>query len=80
MNIYNFIVNISGSTIATLVAIPGKIYRINGIGYYANLLMRDPRFYSSGAPDWMVPDGGKWFIRDASYSEPNGNYNLYAYF
>jgi len=77
--IYNFIVNISGSTIATLAAIPGKIYRINGIGYYANLLMRDPRYYSSGSPDWMVPDGGKWFIRDIGYSEPNGNYNLYAY-
>lgn len=77
--IYNFIVNISGYNISTLAAIPGKIYRINGIGYYANLLMRDPRYYSSGSPDWMVPDGGKWFIRDASYSEPNGNYNLYAY-
>lgn len=79
--IYNFVVNISGSTIATLVAIPGKIYRISlaDIGNYTGVLMRDPRFYSSGSPDWMVPDGGRWFIRDTSYSEPNGNYNLYAH-
>lgn len=77
--IYNFVVNVSGSTIATLVPIPGKVYRINGIGNYTGVLMRDPRYFSSGAPDWMVPDGGKWFIRDVSYTEPNGNYTGYAY-
>jgi hypothetical protein len=76
--IYNFVVNVSGQSIATLVAIPGKVYRINGIGNYSGVLMRDPRNFSSGAPDWMVPDGGQWFIRDASYSEPNGNYYGYA--
>jgi hypothetical protein len=77
--IYNFVVNVSGSTISTLVAIPGRVYRINGIGNYTGVLMRDPRYFSSGAPDWMVPDGGKWFIRDASYSEPNGNYDAYGH-
>jgi hypothetical protein len=77
--IYNFVVNVSGSTIATLISIPGRVYRINGIGNYTSVLMRDPRFFSSGAPDWIVPDGGKWFIRDATYSEPNGNYTVYAH-
>jgi hypothetical protein len=80
--IFDFLSYIPGATIDILrkyVPIPGKVYRINGIGYYDSVLMRDPRFYSSGAPDWMVPDGGKWFIRDVSYGEPNGNYDLYAY-
>lgn len=77
--IYNFIVTYSGYSIPTLAAIPGRVYRINGIGIYTGVSMRDPRFYSSGAPDWMVPDGGKWFIRDTSYSEPNGNYDVYAH-
>jgi len=80
--IFDFLSYIPGATIDILrkyVPIPGKVYRISGIGNYDSVLMRDPRFYSSGAPDWMVPDGGKWFIRDASYLEPNGNYDLYAY-
>ncbi len=77
--IYNFVVNVSGYTIANLVPITGKVYRINGIGNYNNIIMRDPRYFSSGASDWMVPDGGQWFIRDTGYSEPNSNYFAYAY-
>ena len=77
--IYNFVVNVSGRLIETLVAVPGKVYRINGIGDYRPFLMRDRRYFGTGAPDWIVPDGGQWFIRDVSYSEPNGNYYGYAY-
>jgi len=59
--------------------VPGKVYRVTGIGNYTGLLMRDPRFFSTGSPDWMVPDGGQWFVRDAAYSEPNGDYVGYTY-
>ena len=24
--------------------------------------------------DWKVPDGGRWWLRDSQYSEPNGDY------
>lgn len=27
------------------------------------------------APDWRVLDGGRWWLRDTPYSEPNGDYN-----
>jgi hypothetical protein len=36
--------------------------------------MRDPNSYAGGAPDWQVPDGGRWWLRDSVYGEPNGNY------
>ena len=41
--------------------------------------MRDPNSYESGAPDWKVPDLGRWWIRDNPYSEPNGNYTNYGF-
>jgi len=77
--IYDYVINTKASTIATCVPVVGKVYRINGIGNYSNIVMRNPRYFSGGAPDWMVPDGGQWFIRDTGYSEPNGDYYGYAY-
>lgn len=29
---------------------------------------------TTNAADWRVKDGGMWWIRDATYSEPNGDY------
>jgi len=26
-----------------------------------------------------VPDGGRWWIRDTTYGEPNGNYSTYGF-
>ncbi len=43
-------------------------------GDYTGFIMRDPDFYSSGAPDWGVPDGGRWYLRGSGYDEPNGDY------
>jgi len=77
--IRNYVLTTKSSTLATCVAVVGKVYRIDGIGNYTTVVMRDPRYFSSGAPDWMVPDGGQWFIRDTVYTEPNGNYYGYAY-
>ena len=31
---------------------------------------------SSNASDWRVKDGGKWWLRDNAYGEPNGDYGL----
>jgi hypothetical protein len=41
--------------------------------------MRDPRYYGSGVPDWKVPDGGKWWLRDSVNTEPNGDYVYNGY-
>ena len=48
-------------------------------GNYTNVPMRDPRYYATGATGWAVPDGGRWFIRDTAYNEPNGNYTPYGF-
>jgi hypothetical protein len=43
-------------------------------GNYTGCIMRNPNSYGSGCPDWGVPDGGRWWMRDSTYGEPNGNY------
>jgi hypothetical protein len=43
-------------------------------GDYTSFAMRDPNFYGSGAPDWGVPDGGRWYLADSPTNEPNGDY------
>ena len=86
--IYDFVVNINTSTVANDIKTAGAIYRDktsapNGTGgysaNYASYIMRDPRYYAGGAPDWQVPDGGKWFLRDTTYIEPNGDYYFYGF-
>jgi len=82
--IYNYVVTVKQLALSTYVSIVGKVYRVHGnggigVGNYSSFLMRDPRYFSSGAPDWIVPDGGQWFIRDVSYTEPSGDYTAYAY-
>ena len=37
--------------------------------------MRNPTSYGSGCSDWKVPDGGRWWLRDSTYGEPNGDYD-----
>jgi hypothetical protein len=29
-----------------------------------------------GSPEWGVKDGGRWWLRDTTFSEPNGDYDL----
>ena len=89
--IYDFVVNVKGSTISADVNVPGAVYS-NSItlpvgsnesdGYTDNYTaekMRDPRYYGDGVPDWKVPDGGKWWLSDTTTSEPNGDYIFNAF-
>ena len=48
--------------------IPG-VYKTGNGGNYTNCAMN-----SNGCSDWRVGDGGRWWLRDTSYSEPNGDY------
>ena len=53
--------------------IPGVTKPNNG-GNYTGCVMRNPKSYGSGCGDWRVPDGGRWWMRDSTYGEPNGDY------
>gem|GEM_PF-4392108 len=53
--------------------IPGVTKPSDG-GNYTGCAMRNPAYYGSGCSDWRVPDGGRWWLRDTPYSEPNGDY------
>ena len=77
--IYNFVVNVSNSTIANDVKTVGAVYSTRENVNYSSTVMRDSRYYTSGTTDWKVPDDGKWYIRDTTYSEPNGDYKANAF-
>jgi hypothetical protein len=49
----------------------------NGGGNYTSKVMRHSSYGgSTNASDWRVKDGGKWWLRDNAYGEPNGDYGL----
>ena len=55
------------------------IYRsnnvVNGTGNYTSKIMRHSSYGGSiNAADWKVKDGGRWWLRDNIFSEPNGDY------
>ena len=56
------------------------VYKTSSSGNYTGQIMRSPSYYGSGSGDHRVLDGGKWWIRNSSFSEPNGDYTAYAWF
>jgi hypothetical protein len=72
----NYVTNVLGSSDYTYFANVAGIYRSTGSGSYTGYIMRNPTSYGSGAPDWRVLDGGRWWLRDTTYSEPNGDYTI----
>jgi hypothetical protein len=52
------------------------VYRDNGGSVsYTNKVMRSAYYGgSTNAADWKVKDGGRWWLRDDTYGEPNGDY------
>lgn len=84
--IYNFISGVLGGNIDNYFSSNvGAVYRETGnaagsrSGNYTSDIMRDPRYYGTGAPDWRVPDNGRWWLSDNTYSEPNGDYAAYGF-
>jgi len=81
-SMYEFAVGVLGVSLNSVMAICGAVTRntqLNGSGNYTNVIMRDPYNYLSGALDWKVPDGGRWWLRDLPYGEPNGDYSYDAF-
>lgn len=62
----------------------GKIYRTveaivtntGGAGDYTGQRMRSFQYGGGSAPDWQTGDGGRWWLRDSTYNEPNGDYSF----
>lgn len=49
----------------------------NGNGNYTSKVMRHSSYGgTTNAPDWRVKDGGRWWLRDNTHSEPNGDYTI----
>ena len=49
----------------------------NGNGNYTSKIMRHSSYGgTTNASDWRVKDGGRWWLRDDTYGEPNGDYGL----
>jgi hypothetical protein len=51
------------------------VYKPNGGGNYTGAPMRQQSFYGSGYNDWRVVDGGRWWLRNSAFGEPNGDYD-----
>lgn len=49
-------------------------------GNYTSTIMRDARNYGSGSLAHQVKDGGKWWLRDSTFGEPNGDYTVGGFF
>lgn len=46
----------------------------NSPGNYTNIIMRWAPAYGSGTTAWQTDDGGRWWLRNSTFGEPNGDY------
>jgi hypothetical protein len=81
----NFVRNVLGSTGNEYFTTVYSVHRETSAGAgsrggnYTGDIMRNPASYGTGAPDWRVPDGGRWWLRDTTFGEPNGDYTAYNF-
>ena len=70
----------TGGNLRSYFRCPGKIWNTSA-GNYTGYVMRNPQYYGNGVPSntWRTGDGGRWWLRDNTYSEPNGNYTPYSF-
>ena len=52
------------------------VYKPGGGGGYGT--MRQNSYYGGGYDDWRVVDGGRWWLRNSGFGEPNGDYDGYG--
>lgn len=77
----NFVRNggLSGSY-SSYFQVPYGVHKTSGGGNYTGTIMRSAAHYGSGSSDHRVNDNGRWWLRDSTFSEPNGDYTGYAWF
>jgi len=77
----DYVRNIIGSTDSSYFQTAYAVYRNSSTtggtvnGNYSTYIMRNPRFYASGAPDYKTGDGGRWWLRDSTFTDPSGDYS-----
>ena len=54
------------------------IHKTGGGGNYTGCIMRSSAYGGNNCGDWRVNDNGKWWARDNTHSEPNGDYSGYG--
>ena len=47
-------------------------------GNYTGVIMRSPWYFGNGSSAHRVKDGGRWWLRNTTFSEPNGDYGAYG--
>lgn len=59
------------------------VYKTSGGGNYTGCAMRSSAYGGNNCGGWQTTDGGRWWLRDSTFGEPNGDYNantfLYMY-
>ena len=53
----------------------GHVYKPNGGGNYTGCIMRSSYYGGNNCGEWRVLTGNRWWIRNNTHSEPNGDYN-----
>ena len=53
----------------------GHVYKPNGGGNYTGCIMRSSYYGGNNCNEWRVKSGNRWWIRDSTHSEPNGDYS-----
>lgn len=79
----NFVRNVLGQTGANYqrwFQIVYGVHSVNGGGDYTGTIMRNATSYGTGSTAHRVNDNGRWWIRDTTFGEPNGDYTAYAWF
>jgi len=81
----NYVTNVLGDSGNAFFQTPYVVYRTTSGssgsrgGNYTGVIMRDPRFYGTGTSDWRTGDGGRWWLRNSTFGEPNGDYTARAW-
>jgi hypothetical protein len=57
----------------------GHVYKSSGGGNYTGCIMRSNDYGGSNCSDWRVRSGMRWWIRNNTHSEPNGDYNAFGF-
>jgi hypothetical protein len=53
----------------------GHVFKSTGGGNYTGCIMRSQHYGGSNCGEWRVKSGMRWWIRNNTHSEPNGDYN-----
>ena len=53
----------------------GHVYKPNGGGNYTGCIMRSSYYGGNNCNEWRVATCNRWWIRDSTHSEPNGDYS-----